>query len=486
MHQRFMHLRHPARSATYYGAGMRRPRLVALPRVWPVTVGSVTVWPVTVGLFTLCFLSACAFGDSAEQSGLGAETTSDSATAIEPEASGLQTVLTALGPDPFVTPSDLNNASTKLPAPLIDLNELRRGGPPPDGIPPIDNPVMIPAQQVDFLADTEPVVAIEVNGEARAYPIQILIWHEIANDTIGGIPVTVTYCPLCNSALAYDRRITRSDASNSQTTSANESNDIVLDFGTSGLLYNSSLVMYDRQTETLWSHFTAQAIHGQLVGTQLVTIPVAMVSWGTWREAHPDSLVLSRETGYERDYGLNPYPGYDTTSGRPFLFQGEIDGRLTAMTRITGIALGGSQSPDAAQQSTQQTTQESTQVRTPAALAVPLVTLQERQVIHTVLADQEILLWWIPGTNSALNLHDIVFSVDVGSVGVFSPIVDGRQLRFRPDGLMFVDEQTESRWNLLGQAVDGPLAGTRLPPIEHLDTFWFAWAAFWPDTVIYR
>jgi hypothetical protein len=427
----------------------------------------------STGLAVLLLVSACALADSGAQSDTATEP--EAGKAIEPELSGLQTVLTALGPDPFASPTDLNSESAKLPTPLIDLNELRRGGPPPDGIPPIDNPVLIPAREVDFLADTEPVVAIEVNGEARAYPIQILIWHEITNDDIDGVPVTVTYCPLCNSALAYDRRIS---APNTTGTSESGGEQVILDFGTSGLLYNSSLVMYDRQTETLWSHFTAQAIHGQLVGTQLVTIPVAIVSWGTWREAHPNSLVLSRETGHEREYGLNPYPGYDTTAGRPFLFQGEIDGRLTAMTRITGISLRGSPSQDGIDQSAD--------TRTPTTLAVPLVTLQERQVIHTVLGEEDIVVWWIPGTNSALNLHDIVFSVDVGSVGVFSPIVNGRQLRFRPEGRMFVDEQTESRWNILGHAVEGPLAGSRLPQIEHLDTFWFAWAAFWPDTVIYR
>jgi hypothetical protein len=283
-----------------------------------------------------------------------------------------------------------------------------------------------------------------------------LIWHEIVNDVVGGIPVTVTYCPLCNSALAYERTVTTEGSS-----------EQVLDFGTSGLLYNSSLVMYDRQTETLWSHFTAQAIHGQLAGIRLVTIPVAMVSWDSWSQAHPDGLVLSRDTGHERDYGLNPYPGYDTTSGRPFLFQGEIDGRLTAMTRITGISLDDAGDPP-----------------TSGALAVPLVTLQEREVIHTVIGEEEILLWWIPGTNSALNLHDIVFSKDVGSVGVFSPVVNGQILRFQPADGVFIDTATQSIWNVLGRAVDGPWKGTRLRPIGHLDTFWFAWAAFWPDTVI--
>ena len=384
---------------------------------------------------------------------------------IDPSISGLQTALTFLGADLGTDPATRDLSFKELPAPSIDLSELRRGGPPPDGIPPIDDPVMVPVTEVDFLVDTEPVVAIEVNGEVRAYPIQILIWHEIVNDRVGGIPVTITYCPLCNSALAYERTVT------TQRNGTPDS-ELILDFGTSGLLLNSSLVMYDRQTETLWSHFTADAVHGLLVGSRLTTLPVAITSWATWRVAHPDGLVLSRETGHTREYGQNPYPGYDT-SVTPFLFQGEVDGRLTAMTRIAGIAL----SPEA----------------NSAALAIPLITLSESLVIQTTLAETEILVWWVPGTNSVLNLHDIALSKDVGSVGVFSPIVNGRTLSFSPNfspnssptPQTFTDEQTGSTWNPLGQAVRGPLAGTRLQRIEHLDTFWFAWAAFWPDTIIW-
>jgi hypothetical protein len=372
---------------------------------------------------------------------------------ITPSTSGLQTALDFLSTNSTDQVADLSD----LPASSIDLTELRRGGPPPDGIPPIDNPVMMPAAEVDFLVDTEPVVAIEVNGEARAYPIQILLWHEIVNDDIGGIPVTVTYCPLCNSALAYERTITLSNSDTTET-------ELILDFGTSGLLLNSSLVMYDRQTETLWSHFTADAVHGQLVGTRLRILPVAMTAWSTWREAHPNGLVLSSETGHEREYGQNPYPGYDTST-TPFLFQGEIDGRLTAMTRITGITLG----PDA----------------DAASLAIPLITLTQDLIVQTSLAGTEILVWWVPGTNSVLNLHDIALSKDVGSVGVFSPIVNGQSLRFSPTGQTFTDDRTGSVWNPLGQAIQGPLTGTQLQRIEHLDTFWFAWAAFWPDTIIW-
>lgn len=331
-----------------------------------------------------------------------------------------------------------------LPAPAIALDDLRAGGPPPDGIPPIDEPRFLRAGSVDFLADAEPVLALEVGGEARAYPVQVLIWHEIVNDTVGGIPVAVTYCPLCNSALAYDRRVAGR----------------VLSFGTSGLLLNSSLVMYDRQTETLWSHFTGSGIVGVLTGAELATFPVATVPWRVWRDAHPDGRVLSRQTGFERTYGTNPYPGYDGETNVPFLYDGEVDGRLSAMTRIVGIEDDG------------------------AAVAVPLARLREQRVVTTALDGRELSVWWQAGTASALDTDSIAGGADVGATGVFVPVVDGRRLSFGPEGDGFVDGETGSTWNLLGEAVSGALRGRRLESVAHVDTFWFAWAAFRPDTVL--
>ena len=137
-----------------------------------------------------------------------------------------------------------------FPPPLVDVSRIRSGGPPPDGIPPIEDPKFDIASGVDWLEETEPVLFVEVDGDARAYPLQVMTWHEIVNDTFGEIPVTVSYCPLCNSALAYDRRL----------------EGRVLDFGTSGRLFNSSLVMYDRQTESLWTHFDGRAVVGALTG----------------------------------------------------------------------------------------------------------------------------------------------------------------------------------------------------------------------------
>jgi len=297
---------------------------------------------------------------------------------------------------------------------------------------------------VDFLGDTEPVLAVEIDGEARAYPVQILMWHEIVNDTIGGVPIAVTYCPLCNSAVAYDRRVgTR-----------------VLTFGTSGLLLNSSLVMYDRQTETLWSHFTGEGIIGMLTGVQLEKLSVAMVPWLAWRDAHPDSLVLSRSTGFTRNYGSNPYPGYDDVNSTPFLFEGKVDGRFTAMTRIIGINRGD------------------------AAVAVPLLQLRDQRVVPIQIGDEHFVVWWAPGTSSALDAGNVADGVDVGATGAFIPVVDGQALTFTASGDRFVDDQTGSTWNLLGRATSGPLAGRQLEAVVHVDTFWFAWSVFRPDTVV--
>jgi hypothetical protein len=155
---------------------------------------------------------------------------------------------------------------------------------------------------VAWLRPSEPVFAERVGGQQRAYPVQIVIWHEIVNDTVVGVPVAVTYCPLCNTAIACDRRVAGR----------------VLEFGTSGRLYNSILVMYDRQTSSLWVQFLRQVVAGVLPGTSLASFPVATVSWREWRSANPTGWVPSRSTGFARDYGRNPYPGYDDVHASPF------------------------------------------------------------------------------------------------------------------------------------------------------------------------
>ena len=375
----------------------------------------------------------------------------ESADEPAPDAAGPFEVEQIASSEPNIVQSGLSaffdrNVPDDFPEPTVALDELRSGGPPPDGIPPIDTPKFVRAAEVTDLADQEPVLALEIDGEARAYPVRIMTWHEIVNDTVGGVPVSVTYCPLCNSAVAYDRRL---------------DDGRIVDFGTSGLLWNSALVMYDRQTETLWSHFTGSGMIGELTGVELDDFPLSTVGWGTWRDANPDGLVLSEDTGFSRDYGRNPYPGYDDVDGIPFLFQGEVDGRFTAMTRIIGIERDG------------------------AALGVPLFELQEARVLTAQIGELDLVTWWTPGTASALDTASIEAGADVGATGVFIPVVDGQELTFTSaDDELFVDDQTGSTWNVLGDAIDGPLAGSQLEAISHVDTFWFAWSTFRPDTEV--
>ncbi len=326
----------------------------------------------------------------------------------------------------------------------VSLDEILSGGPPKDGIPAIDEPRFLSVDQADsWMGDREPIVVLEHDGEVRGYPWQILIWHEIVNDEVAGTPVSVTYCPLCNTAIAFDRRV----------------GERLLDFGTTGKLRHSDLVMYDRQTETWWQQATGEAIIGELTGTVLIFLPAPTVSWADFKTRYPDAAVLSRDTGHNRPYGSNPYTGYDT--GRPFLFQGGADGRLPTMARVVVVKSG------------------------EAAVVYPLETLAEEQVINHKVGTTEVVLFFRAGTASAVDAGSINRGRDVGTPAVYSRNVDGRTLTFRTDGDAFVDEETGTRWNFFGEATSGPLVGTRLEKTVHYVPFWFAWAAFAPETPVY-
>jgi uncharacterized protein DUF3179 len=341
--------------------------------------------------------------------------------------------------------SALRNAgSDDFPPPLVNLSDIRSGGPPPDGIPPIDEPLFVPACAVDFLQDSEPVAALTIGNETRAYPMQILIWHEIVNDVVDGVPVSITYCPLCNSAFAFGRQV----------------GDRLLDFGTSGALYRSNLVMYDRQTESLWIQFTNQAAVGALTGTTLETFPMRIISWADFRTAQPDSLVLSRDTGFTRDYGRNPYPGYDDVNTSPFLFDGENDDRLAAKTRILGISNNGDD------------------------VAIIRDRLLEQGVMSIEVGGDPIVVFSKAGTSSALDAAAIEAGRDVGAAAAYEPFAGGQPLTFVPVEEGFLDNETGSTWNILGESVDGPLVGERLAGVDVDDSFWFAWGTFKPDSRI--
>ena len=190
---------------------------------------------------------------------------------------------------------------------ITDWNEIMSGGPPKDGIPALDDPEFIDVFDEARLTGREPVITLELQGETpRAYPIRYLMWHEIVNDEVGGVPVAVTFCPLCNSGITFNRRIEQG----------------TLTFGVSGKLRNSDMVMFDRETESWWQQAIGEGIVGDLTGVELQTLPSWMESWGEFKARNPDGLVMD-QPDTRRNYGANPYVRYDS-SERPFLYRGEM------------------------------------------------------------------------------------------------------------------------------------------------------------------
>ena len=297
--------------------------------------------------------------------------------------------------------------STDFSRHSVPLDEFMSGGPPKDGIPAIDNPRFMHVADVDFLADREPVIELVAGGRVTAYPLQILVWHEIVNDRLGEVPVAVTFCPLCNTAIVFDRRV----------------DGRTLDFGTTGNLRNSDLVMYDRQTESWWQQFGGTALVGELTGTRLEQLPSRIVAWEEFRQAHPEATVLSRDTGFSKAYGRNPYSGYDSIDSPPFFpTKNADDKRLPPKERVVYLE------------------------RDREAVAIPFSVLSRKRELTIELAGDELTVRWRPGTASALDQDTLAAGRDVGTAEVLE---DGRLVAF-----------------------DQP--------------FWFAVAAFRPDVRIVR
>ena len=389
-----------------------------------------------VGLGTALVAAACGGSDLAS---------TDETPGAAPEVQATATEASPLEEAEMRTGERLESLFPGLDPALrtIGLDELLVGQ-VPDGIPAIDAPRFASSEVVsDWLDDSEPVVALEVNGVARAYPIQILIWHEIVNDVIADVPVAVTFCPLCNTAISFERTVDGS----------------VRDFGTSGLLRRSDLVMYDRQNQSLWQQITGEAIVGSDVGTTLVFLPSALVSFGEFRAAHPEAEVLTRETGFPRDYGFNPYFGYDEIGSRTrFPVQEFDDARLDAKERVLTVEAGGE------------------------AVAFPFSALSEAVTIETEVAGEPVVAFWQPGAVSPLDDSFIVGSRNVGSAAAYSPFLDGEHLTFEARDGKIEDAGTGSTWDVLGRSTDGPLAGRTLEPVISANHFWFAWVVFQPET----
>lgn len=329
---------------------------------------------------------------------------------------------------------------------IVPLSEIVSGGPAKDGIPAIDRPRFVTVQQADVWLDhREPVLVVQHAGTTRIYPVRILLWHEIVNDRIGDLPIAVTFCPLCNTAIAFDRRHAGT----------------IFDFGTTGRLRHSDLVMYDRQTETWWQQATGEGLVGKFAGDTLRVILTAMVSWGTVETAYPGAQVLSQETGYKRPYGTTPYVGYDAARNSPLpaFFRARRDERLPAMERVVAVKLGAE------------------------SVAYPFSRLRVARVVNDVVAKRNIVVMWAPGAASALDARQLSAGRDVGATGVFDRALKGRTLTFEPAAAgRFRDQETRSTWDVLGRGITGPLRGEQLMRIAAGDYFWFAWAVFRPET----
>ncbi|RNJ79141.1 MAG: DUF3179 domain-containing protein [Nitrosopumilus sp. H8] len=309
----------------------------------------------------------------------------------------------------------------------IPLEKIRGGGPPKDGIPSIDRPVFASAD-AQFVSDSDTVIGLDINGEARAYPLFILVWHEIVNDEVGGVPVSVTYCPLCYTNQVFKRVI------DGQT----------VEFGTSGKLYNSNLLMYDRLTESYWSQALGEAVKGELTGRSLELVPFDVITWGDWKTMYPDTLVLTTETGHVRSYATDPYGDY-YTEPRLFFPVEHRDDRLHQKEIIIGFHLGD------VYKAYRQADIEAESVINDSVGGVPLV----------------------------------LASMYEQNMRVFERTVDGKILDFDDTGGAMVDSQTGSEWNYDGLAVSGDYIGEQLRRMPIQPGFWFEWVAFHPGTQLY-
>ena len=274
-----------------------------------------------------------------------------------------------------------------------------------------------------------------------------MTWHEIVNDEVDGNPISVTFCPLCNASIVFHRKV----------------NNTVLDFGTTGLLRKSDLIMYDRQTQSWWQQFTGKGIVGDYTDVSLSRIPSSIISFASFAASHPNGLVLNRETGISRSYGQNPYPGYDDINNSPFLLNDPTDPRLPPMERIIGINVQGTHK------------------------IYPFSLFKELELIQDHIGDTSFIIIKTGTVLSALDQRAIAESRAVEEITAWqTTTTDGDRLSgfYVSDGKLF-DQQTNSEWNTSGLSVSGAYEGKQLKPIDSGIHFAFAWLAFNPETEIY-
>ncbi len=362
---------------------------------------------------------------------------------------------TGTSPDVDARSPQVRGATERWPtdwsSTTIDLAELALGIPsqdPRDAIPPLYSATYTTVTEgAEWLGPRDPGALVEVGDEVRFYPLAIMTRHEIVNDVIDGVPVAVTYCPLCNTALAFERRV----------------NGEEIQLGVSGLLRNSDMVMWDHETVSLWQQITGEAVVGELAGTRLPRLTTAIVSFAEVQENFPDAAVLDPDTGFGIAYGSNPYRVYSSQPAPyPSFADAPEDTRIPALERVVGVTIDG------------------------ADTAYPFSVLEQQPAINDSVAGVPIVVLWGGDTADALDEGLISDSRAVGTGIAFLATLDGQVLTFEPaDDGTFADTQTRSTWTLLGRAVDGPLEGSRLEVAPHRNEFWFAFAAFFPDAEVY-
>lgn len=311
---------------------------------------------------------------------------------------------------------------------IIPLDRIKGGGPPKDGIPSIDNPVFATVEDAHFMSNSDTVIGLEIDGEARAYPLFILVWHEIVNDIVGSVPVSVTYCPLCYTNQVFERIV----------------DGKVVEFGTSGKLYNSNLLMYDRLTDSYWSQALRMAVKGELTGYKLNLVPFDVITWGDWKKIHPDTLVLTTDTGHIRSYATDPYGDYYTESRIIFPVENNDD-RMHPKEIILGFSLEGTYK------------------------AYKQSDIESKVLINDSVGQTPLLLASLFSENSR----------------AFERTVDGDVLDFVFVDEKIIDMQTNSEWDYDGLSVSGIYEGKQLQRIPIEPGFWFEWVAFHPQTLVY-
>ncbi|MGH7771909.1 MAG: DUF3179 domain-containing (seleno)protein [Candidatus Binatia bacterium] len=313
---------------------------------------------------------------------------------------------------------------------------IQSGGPPKDGIPPIERPKYVSAAEAEkFLKPKDIVFGLDYRGVVKAYPQKILVWHEIVNEQIAGEKLSITYCPLTGSVVGFRGRSKGGEW---------------LTFGTSGKLVNSNLLMYDRQTNSEWPQILGVAISGPNKGATLEEIPLAWTNWSRWQKRHPNSQVLSTETGFFRSYGRDPYGSYERQgtyydSAGPFFPIMAQDNRFSPKQVVVGIKADGRR------------------------LAIPKENLRAKKFAQASLGKSPLVALYDP---------------DIDAVSVYFRRAQGKDLTFRSEDGRIVDEQTQSVWKGDGRAAEGKLAGARLKQVPSFDVMWFAWYAFFPETQV--